>query len=105
MTELSDSDLIARTISGDETAYAALVRRHYRAAFAVALANTGGRADAEDVCHDAFIRAATAGVRRADELLHEPAASADDPARAAELGELREQLERALGVLPAVQRE
>src|SRR5207253_2520722 len=54
----SDAELITRTLAGSEAAYAALVRRHYRAAYAVALARTGERADAEDVCHDAFIRAA-----------------------------------------------
>jgi RNA polymerase sigma factor (sigma-70 family) len=54
----SDSDLIARTLAGDRGAFEVLVRRHYRAAFSIALAYTSTRADAEDVCHDAFLRAA-----------------------------------------------
>src|SRR5436305_12930590 len=56
--EPTDAQLVARTCAGDATAFDALVRRHYRAAFSVALAQTGNRADAEDVCHDAFVRAA-----------------------------------------------
>ena len=54
----SDTELIARALGGDATALDALVRRHYRAAFSIALAQTGSRADAEDACHDAFVRAA-----------------------------------------------
>jgi len=134
MPDLSDAELVARSISGDEAAYAALVRRHYRAAFAVALARTGHRSDAEDVCHDAFVRAAArledcrhpdryvhwlctivrnqahnhvsrAFVRRTTELTPETAASADDPAQRLELTELRGQLEQALVALTPVQRE
>ena len=133
MADASDAELVARSISGDETAYAALVRRHYRAAFAVALAYTGHRSDAEDVCHDAFVRAAArleecrhpdryahwlctivrnhahnyvarAFVRRTTELTPDMAASEDDPIHRVELGELRRQLEQALGKLTPVQR-
>src|SRR5262245_14917925 len=57
--EPGDAELVGRTCAGDAGAFDALVRRHYRTAFVVALAHTGNRADAEDVCHDAFIRAAT----------------------------------------------
>src|SRR5882724_5961740 len=105
-----DAELVARTCAGDATAFDALVRRHYRAAFAVALSQTGSRVDAEDVCHDAFVRAAErledcrnpdlfahwlcaivrnharnaiarAHVRRAGSLDHHTAASRDDSAR------------------------
>jgi RNA polymerase sigma-70 factor (ECF subfamily) len=134
MADASDAELVARSITGDEAAYAALARRHYRAAFAVALARTGHRSDAEDVCHDAFVRAAErleecrhpdrfahwlctivrnqainhvarAFVRRTTELTPEHAAGRDDPARQIEITELREQLEHALAALTPVQRE
>lgn len=134
MPELSDAELVARSMSGDEAAYAALVRRHYRAAFAVALAHTGHRSDAEDVCHDAFVRAAArledcrhpdryvhwlctivrnqahnyvkrAFIRRTTALTPETVASPDDPARSMELAELRDQLGQALAALTPAQRE
>lgn len=134
MTDVSDGELVARTLAGDEAAYAALVRRHYRAAFAVALANLGRYADAEDVCHDAFVRAAAQlescrqperfvywlctivrnhahnyakreAVRRATALTHDTASSNDDPGRDVEIGELRTQLVRALAELTPAQRE
>src|SRR5512146_55831 len=53
-----DADLVARTLLGDRAALESLVRRHYRAAYVVALAVLGSTADAEDACHDAFVRAA-----------------------------------------------
>src|SRR5262245_7323012 len=56
--EPSDAELVARTRAGDASGFEALVRRHYRAAFAVAVSQLGGHTDAEDVCHDAFVRAA-----------------------------------------------
>lgn len=56
--------LIARARRGDAAAFDALVRRHYRATFAVALAVVHRRADAEDVCQDAWVRA----LERLDEL-------------------------------------
>ncbi|MEJ7812263.1 MAG: sigma-70 family RNA polymerase sigma factor [Gemmatimonadaceae bacterium] len=52
----SDARLVAWSLDGDSAAFETLVRRHYRAAYAVALALTGERADAEDVCQDAFVR-------------------------------------------------
>ncbi len=130
----TDAQLVADSGAGNAAAFDALVRRHYRTAFSIALANTGNRADAEDVCHDAFVRAAErleecrhpdrfahwlctiarnlarnavarSRVRRAAPLEHGTAASADSPARDAELGELRDQLTRALAELSPVQRE
>lgn len=134
MPDASDEELIARAIDGDGAAYATLVRRHYRTAFSVALARTADRADAEDVCHDAFGRAALqletcrdrsrfvpwlctivrnqahnqrkrARVRRAEPLEHTTACSADDPALTAARRELRARLERALAELTPAQRE
>jgi hypothetical protein len=53
--EESDAELIARARANDEAAFEMLVRRHYRAAFAVSLAHARTRHDAEDICHDALI--------------------------------------------------
>lgn len=53
----SDAVLVAQTRSGNGAAFERLVRRHYRTTFAVALAICGSRADAEDVCQEAMIRA------------------------------------------------
>src|SRR5262249_30571555 len=125
---------ISRALGGDEVALDTLVRKHYRTAFSIALAQTGSRADAEDACHDAFLRAAerlaecrnrerfafwlgagvrnrarnmvTRGfVRRAARLEPQAVAARDDPARDAEVADLRERLEAALGVLSTTQRE
>ncbi|HVX38588.1 MAG TPA: sigma-70 family RNA polymerase sigma factor [Gemmatimonadaceae bacterium] len=128
-----DAELVARTCAGEAAAFDALVRRHYRAAFAVALAVTGDRADAEDVCQDAFIRAArrledcrdpdrfaawlcaivrnqarnalTRGGIRGRTPLTDAIPGAGNSARRAELTELRARLESALAALSPVQRE
>lgn len=63
---LEDAALVARAHAGDGDAFEELVRRHYRAAFVVALAVAGSRADAEDVCQDAWVRA----LERLDGLRH-----------------------------------
>ena len=63
MTE-SDALLIERVRRGDGDAFDVLMQRHMRAAFAVALAHTGERHDAEDVCQDAFVTA----LERLDEV-------------------------------------
>lgn len=55
MTE-PDAELVARIRSGDAVAFEALMRRHFRMAFLIAYAQLGNRADAEDVCQDAFLR-------------------------------------------------
>lgn len=52
-----DAELVAAVRRGDAAAADTLVRRHFRAAWAVALALLGNRSDAEDVCQDAFVRA------------------------------------------------
>ncbi len=51
----SDARLVALARAGDTDAFEALVRRHLRAAYAVALSVLGAVADAEDVCQDAFL--------------------------------------------------
>ena len=53
----SDAELVARSRDGDAVAFGRLVRRHLPAAEAAALAVVGERADAEDVCQDAFVSA------------------------------------------------
>jgi RNA polymerase sigma-70 factor (ECF subfamily) len=53
----TDRDLVKAALKGRTVAFEALVRRHLRAAYAVALARTGSPHDAEDVCQDAFIAA------------------------------------------------
>lgn len=53
----TDAVLVERARTGDREAFEALVRRHLRPAFAIALGILRDHADAEDVCQDAFIRA------------------------------------------------
>ena len=129
-----DSELITRTLAGDRGAFEALVRRHYRTAFSIALAYTPSRADAEDVCQDAFLRVAAklrecrdrsrfgfwlcaivrnharnvatrGGARRTERLEHDTVPSRHDSGREVELHELRDRLLEALATLSSVQRE
>lgn len=133
-SRLEDAVLVARARDGDGEAFEALVRRHYRAAWVVALAVTGSRADAEDVCQDAWVRALEKldtlrqpGLfahwllqvvrntarnrrvyqkRRAGTLLEESTAVAQpDPRHGPEALELGGRLEQALGLLSETQRE
>lgn len=55
MTE-ADAALVARARRGDTAAFETLLRRYFRVSFLVAYAALGNRADAEDVCQDAFFR-------------------------------------------------
>lgn len=57
VTEPRDEELVAAVRRGDARAADALVRRHFRSSYAVALALLGNRMDAEDACQDAFVRA------------------------------------------------
>jgi RNA polymerase sigma factor (sigma-70 family) len=52
--ELGDLDLISRVRAGDDTAFAELYGRHYRAAYAVACARAGA-CRADDLVADAFL--------------------------------------------------
>jgi RNA polymerase sigma-70 factor (ECF subfamily) len=47
---------VDRTLAGDSTAYAELVRRYRRAAFACALAVVSDQQEADDVAQDSFIQ-------------------------------------------------
>jgi RNA polymerase sigma-70 factor (ECF subfamily) len=49
------ADLVARARRGDAAAYGELVRRHLRAAYAVALAVLGRPADADDIAQEGFV--------------------------------------------------
>jgi len=57
VTELSVAELVERARRGDPVARDQLVRRHLRAAYAIALAVLQRPADAEDVAQEAFIAA------------------------------------------------
>ena len=134
VTDSPDAVLVQLARGGDPQAFDVLVRRHLRAAFAVALAVVRDRADAEDVCQDAFLTAlehiedcrqperfrawmlqitrnrarnfvARRKVRRAVPLEVADRGGDDDPARDLERAELGERLLAALAVLPEVQRE
>jgi len=52
-----DAALGARARGGDGGAFETLVRRHLRSAYAVALAQLGEEADAQDAVQDAFVTA------------------------------------------------
>jgi len=54
---MDDAGLVTRAREGDAAAFEELARRHYRAAYAIALAVLGNPMDAEDVCQEAFLRA------------------------------------------------
>jgi RNA polymerase sigma-70 factor (ECF subfamily) len=55
--ELSDGELVHRTLAGAQDAFEVLVRRHRRAALARALAVVGDPADADDIAQEAFVHA------------------------------------------------
>jgi RNA polymerase sigma-70 factor (ECF subfamily) len=129
-----DADLVARVLRGDADAFDVLVRRHYRAAFAVALSVLGSRHDAEDVVQDAFVKAIDrledcrepskfvqwmmmivrnralshrtySKIRETLELVPEIAEAPDSPFVDAVRSELADTLQAALATLSEVQRE
>ena len=134
MTEV-DAGLVGRARAGDEAAFEDLVRRHLRAAHAVALGVLLDPADADDVCQDAFITAlqqldtlaephrfgawllrivrnrALSVLRKQRVRAAAPlewaldAASDANPGRDAERATLRSQLAAALETLPEHQRQ
>jgi RNA polymerase sigma-70 factor, ECF subfamily len=130
----SDAVLVARARRGEPAAFDTLVRRHYRAAYAVALAVLGRRTDAEDVCQDGWVRALERlddcrepdrfvywllqivrnrarnyldyrRVRTTEPLEPDTAASAADPRKDLDSDRLRGRLEESLAEIPEVQRE
>jgi RNA polymerase sigma factor, sigma-70 family len=56
-SKLSDIELINKTIAGDQSAYADLVKRHQRFVFTLAMRFTKSREDAEEVAQDCFVKA------------------------------------------------
>ena len=129
-----DGTLVERVRRGDAAAFEALVRRHYRAAYAVALSLLGNGMDAEDVCQDAFVRALERiddcrrpdrfaawllrivrnrahnyreyrRVREAADVEAVPAAGSQDSGRDLERSDLRGRLEDALGQISEIQRQ
>src|SRR6201994_4645598 len=56
-SKLSDIDLIEQTLSGNQAAYADLVKRHQRFVFTLALRFAKNREDAEEIAQDCFIKA------------------------------------------------
>lgn len=131
----SDAVLVERARTGDGDAFESLVRRHMRAAYAVALGVMRNPADAEDVVQDAFVKALEElencrepdrfaawlarivrnrahsfhryrRVRRASPLEDAgPLAGRSDPGHDAERSALRERLTTAMAELPDRQRE
>jgi RNA polymerase sigma factor (sigma-70 family) len=56
-SKLSDIELIEQTLSGNQSAYADLVKRHQRFVFTLAMRFAKGREDAEEIAQDCFIKA------------------------------------------------
>jgi RNA polymerase sigma factor (sigma-70 family) len=56
-SKLSDAELIGQTLTGNQAAYAELVKRHQRFVFTLALRYAKVREDAEEIAQDTFIKA------------------------------------------------
>jgi len=56
-SKLSDIELIEQTLTGNQAAYADLVKRHQRFVFTLALRFAKNREDAEEIAQDCFIKA------------------------------------------------
>lgn len=56
MDEVTEQRLVKSCISGDKTAYGALVKRYSRSVFALCLGILSNSADAEDAAQEAFVR-------------------------------------------------
>jgi RNA polymerase sigma-70 factor (ECF subfamily) len=129
-----DASYVERARRGDAKAFEALVRRHFRTAYVIALSLLSNGMDAEDVVQDAFLKALERlddcrdpsrfgswlrqivrnrahnfrehrRVRAAASLDLVTAASTADSAEGAERGELRARLEQALSRLSEIQRQ
>jgi RNA polymerase sigma-70 factor (ECF subfamily) len=133
--EPSDASLVARAQDGDASAFESLVKRHIRAAHAVAFAVLGENADADDAVQDGFLSAMQhldscspaekfrawlltivrnrafdlkrRGRVRTVEMLEEGTAQTHEPSPLdmAERSELNAQLSAAIGTLTDTQRE
>jgi RNA polymerase sigma-70 factor (ECF subfamily) len=133
--EPSDADLVARAQGGDTGAFESLVKRHIRAAHAVAFAVLAERADADDAVQDGFLSALQhldscspaekfrawlltivrnrafdlkrRGRVRSVEMLEEGTAQTHEPSplEMAERSELNDRLTAAIGTLTDTQRE
>lgn len=129
----SDAAVVRRVLSGDVEVFSVLVARHQGRGARFAQAMLGDRQDAEEALQDAFVRAfrrlstcrdperfgawflqilvnrcRTRGAmrgRHADVFVHDDAALETAAARPAPSGEWREEIQRALGQLDALQRE
>src|ERR1700682_2274200 len=55
----TDRELIARTLGGDETAFAVIIERFQRRLFRVAMAIVRDETEADIITHDAFVQAYT----------------------------------------------
>lgn len=61
----SDNELVARSLAGQDRAFAEIVRRHRQGLYRIAVASLGNADDALDAVQDAFV-AAHAALRRFD---------------------------------------
>ena len=133
VTQQTDEQLVRKALQGDGRAFEALVRRHMKSAYAVALSELADGRDAEDAVQDSFIlalerledcrdpaafgpwmrqivrnRARSLGrrerVRETESLDGVHVALSTDPARDFERAQLKERLESALESLTEVQR-
>jgi RNA polymerase sigma-70 factor (ECF subfamily) len=66
MSEVEDTDLVARAKDGDREAFGRLITRHGRAMLALARAYFASEADAEDAVQDAVVKAFRALAQLAD---------------------------------------
>ena len=57
MTPLDDAELVKQSLAGDKDAFGVLVRRHQDVVFCLVYQRLRDRAEAEDACQEAFLRA------------------------------------------------
>jgi RNA polymerase sigma-70 factor (ECF subfamily) len=55
--EVSDADLVAQVLAGDQDAFRVLVTRHSRSVYAVVYRMTGNPQDSEEILQETFLRA------------------------------------------------
>ncbi|MCJ8208155.1 sigma-70 family RNA polymerase sigma factor [Mucilaginibacter sp. RS28] len=56
-SKLTDTELIAQSVAGNQSAYAELIKRHQRFVFTLAMRFAKNREDAEEIAQDTFIKA------------------------------------------------